>query len=69
MLRNSRALAKQLDVVVERLLEIHDGEAIGVEQRRDIGVIMIMEQFDHQLRRQGRRTAERVVDDDDIFRR
>src|SRR5580658_6897381 len=28
VLRNSRALAKQLDVIVKRLLEIHDGEAI-----------------------------------------
>src|SRR5208282_5625531 len=67
VLRNSRALAKQLDVIVERLLEIHDGEAIVIKQRRDISVMMIMKLLDDQLRRQGRRTAERVVNYHDVF--
>src|SRR5580692_7350595 len=67
VLRDSRALAKQPDVIVERLLEIHDGEAIVIEQRRDISVIMIMKFLDDQLRRQSRRTAERVVNYHDVF--
>jgi hypothetical protein len=29
--RNSRAVAQQLDVVVERFLEIHDGEAVVIK--------------------------------------
>jgi hypothetical protein len=54
VLRDSRALAKQLDVIVERLLEIHDGEAIVIKQRRDIRMMIIMKLLDDQLRRQGR---------------
>jgi hypothetical protein len=54
VLRNGRALAKQLDVVIERLLEVHDGEVIVIKQRRDISVVMIVKLLDNQLRRQGR---------------
>jgi hypothetical protein len=60
VLLNRRAVAKQLDVVVERRLEVHDGEAVVIEQRRDIGMMMIVKLPDNQLRRQGRRTAEVV---------
>ena len=38
-----------------------------IEQRRDISVMMIMKLLDDELRRQGRRTAERVVNYNDVF--
>jgi len=44
-----------------------NGEVIVIKQRRDISVMMITKLLDHQLRRQGRRTAERVVNHDDVF--
>ena len=49
------------DIMLERLLEIHDGEAIAIEHRRDISVVIIMEFLDEQFGRHSRRAAERVV--------
>jgi len=56
VLRNSWAVAKQTDIVVERFLEIHDGEAIVIKQRRYISVMMIVKLLNEQLGREGRRT-------------
>jgi hypothetical protein len=60
MFRDCRARAKQRDVIFDRLLEIHDGKAVVVKHRRDIGVMMIVELLDEQFGRESRRAAERV---------
>src|ERR1700677_4193738 len=46
------ARTKQREIMFDRHLEIHDGEAIVIKHRRDIGVMMIMELLDEQLGRQ-----------------
>jgi hypothetical protein len=46
VLGNGRAVAKQFHSVFERRLEVHDGEAVVIKQRRDIGVMVIMKLLD-----------------------
>jgi hypothetical protein len=58
MFRDCRARAKQPDIILDRLLEIHDGKAIVIKHRRDISVMMIVEILDEQLGRESRRAAE-----------
>ena len=59
--RHCRARTKQLDVILERFLVVHDGQACGIKQLRDIRSVVIVELLDKQLRCISRRAAEGVV--------
>jgi hypothetical protein len=50
MLGHGRARAKQLKVMLERLLEIQNSHAIVIKQRLDIRVITVVELFEDALR-------------------
>src|ERR1700683_1516823 len=67
MFRDCRARAKQLDIILDGLLEIHDGKAIMIKHPRDVSGMMIVELLDEELGRQSRRAAERVVNHNDIL--
>src|SRR5580698_911675 len=58
VLRHSRARAKQIEIIPERLLEIRNSQAIVIEHRRDISVILLVELLEDALRHVRRRTAK-----------
>lgn len=63
----ARAVADQTHVVVERLFEVGDGDAVPVVQRRDVGVLLISPRRGDSLRREGGGATEGVVYDDNSF--
>ena len=67
MLWYCRARSKQFKVIPERLLEIWNGQAIPVKQRRDISVIVVAESLKDVLRHVRKSAAKRVANYYDVL--